>query len=46
VGTGREDAIMAGLVILGELLRRAGYKEMVVSDEGVREGAALSLCGS
>ena len=44
VGTGREDAIMAGLVILEELMRRAGYKKMVVCDEGVREGAALSLC--
>ncbi len=44
VGTGREDAIMAGLVILEELMRHAGYKKMVVCDEGVREGAALSLC--
>ncbi len=44
VGTGREDAIMAGLVILEELCRIAGFKEMVVVDEGVREGVALELC--
>ncbi len=44
VGTGREDAIIAGLVILEEILRISGYKEMVVSDEGVREGVALDLC--
>ncbi len=44
VGVGREDAIIAGLVILEEILRISGYKEMVVSDEGVREGVALDLC--
>ncbi|NPA03943.1 MAG: phosphatase [Epsilonproteobacteria bacterium] len=44
VGVGREEAIMAGLIILEELMEIAGYKEMVVSDEGVREGVALELC--
>ena len=44
VGVGREDAIMAGVLILQELLNISKYKEMVVSDEGVREGAALLLC--
>ena len=44
VGIGREDAIIAGLVILEEILRISGYKEMIVSDEGVREGVALDLC--
>ena len=44
VGVGREDAIIAGLVILEEILRISGYKEMIVSDEGVREGVALDLC--
>ena len=44
VGTGREDAIIAGLVILEEILRVANYKEMVVVDEGVREGVALEIC--
>ncbi len=44
VGVGREDAILAGIVILQELLYCSGFKEMVVVDEGVREGVALSLC--
>ena len=44
VGTGREDAIIAGLVILEELMKKAGYRQMIVSDEGVREGVALELC--
>ncbi len=44
VGVGREDAIMAGIVILEELLYCSGFKEFVVVDEGVREGVALSLC--
>ncbi|MRI58217.1 MAG: phosphatase [Epsilonproteobacteria bacterium] len=44
VGVGREEAIMAGLMILEELMDIAGYYEMVVSDEGVREGVALELC--
>ncbi len=44
VGVGREEAIMAGLTILEELMDIAGFKEMVVSDVGVREGVALELC--
>ena len=44
VGVGREDAIMAGLMILEELMEIAGFREMIVSDEGVREGVALELC--
>ncbi|BCD68027.1 phosphatase [Nitratiruptor sp. YY09-18] len=44
VGIGREDAIIAGLVILEEIMKKAAFKEMVVSDEGVREGVALELC--
>lgn len=44
VGTGREDAVMAGLVILEELMHVCGYGKMVVIDEGVREGLALEFC--
>ena len=44
VGTGREDAIIAGLVILEEMLDKCGYAQMVVMDEGVREGVALAFC--
>ena len=46
VGVGREDAILAGIVILEELLYCSGFKEFVVVDEGVREGVALTLCES
>lgn len=44
VGTGREDAIIAGLVILEELFKACGYSSMVVMDESVREGVALEFC--
>ncbi|BCD60471.1 MULTISPECIES: phosphatase [unclassified Nitratiruptor] len=44
VGTGREDAIIAGLVILEEIMKQVGLRSMIVSDEGVREGVALWLC--
>ena len=44
VGTGREDAIIAGLVILEEMLDKCGYAQMMVMDEGVREGVALAFC--
>jgi len=45
VGVGREDAIIAGLVILREFLDKCGYARMIVIDEGVREGVALEGCG-
>ncbi len=44
VGSGREDAIIAGIVILEEMMRVAGYSSMVVVDDGVREGVALEGC--
>ena len=44
VGTGREDAIIAGLVILEELLKKCDYSQMMVMDESVREGVALEFC--
>ncbi len=44
VGTGREDAIIAGLIILEELFKKCAYGSMVVMDESVREGVALEFC--
>ncbi|MRJ02417.1 MAG: hypothetical protein GXO19_00655 [Epsilonproteobacteria bacterium] len=44
VGTGREEAILAGLVLLEELFEKCGYAQMVVVDEGVREGLAIEEC--
>jgi exopolyphosphatase/guanosine-5'-triphosphate,3'-diphosphate pyrophosphatase len=44
VGTGREDAIIAGLVILEELMKKCEYSKMMVMDESVREGVALEFC--
>ena len=44
VGTGREDLIIAGVLILKELMSAAGYDEVLVSDDGVREGVAIFGC--
>ncbi len=44
VGVGREDLIVAGVVMVERLLRRCGYEEMIVIDDGLREGVALDLC--
>ncbi|WP_187648371.1 Ppx/GppA phosphatase family protein [Nitrosophilus labii] len=44
VGTGREDLIIAGVLILKELMSVAGYDEVLVSDDGVREGVAILGC--
>jgi exopolyphosphatase/guanosine-5'-triphosphate,3'-diphosphate pyrophosphatase len=40
---GREDIILAGAVILQELMRRFGYTAMLVSDWGLREGIVLDM---
>jgi exopolyphosphatase/guanosine-5'-triphosphate,3'-diphosphate pyrophosphatase len=41
---GRADVIVAGAVILEEVLRWAGAEQMLVSDRGVRWGLALERC--
>ena len=46
VGVGREDLIIAGVLILKELMIAAGFDEILVSDDGVREGVALIGCKS
>ena len=40
---GREDIILAGAVILQEIMRRFGYASMLVSDWGLREGIVLDM---
>lgn len=44
VGVGREDLIIAGVLILKELMKAARYDEILVSDDGVREGVAIEEC--
>ncbi|MCK9420559.1 MAG: Ppx/GppA family phosphatase [Nitrospirae bacterium] len=41
--TGREDIILAGAVVVQEIMERFGYMTMVVSDWGLREGIVLDL---
>ena len=44
VGVGREDLIIAGVLILKELMKIAKFDEVLVSDDGVREGVAIVGC--
>ncbi len=41
--TGREDIILAGVVIAQEIMERTGFTKMVVSEWGLREGIVLDL---
>jgi exopolyphosphatase/guanosine-5'-triphosphate,3'-diphosphate pyrophosphatase len=40
---GREDIILAGAVIVQEIMERFGFRSMLVSDGGLREGILLDL---
>jgi exopolyphosphatase/guanosine-5'-triphosphate,3'-diphosphate pyrophosphatase len=40
---GREDIILAGAVVTGEIMERFGFSTMIVSDWGLREGIVLDL---
>ncbi len=42
---GREDLIVAGSLMVLEVMDRWGYKEMIVSDWGLLEGIAIDLAG-
>jgi len=44
VGSGREDLMIAGVVILDEIMKIAGFDEVFVSDDGLREGVAIVFC--
>ncbi|OQX74226.1 MAG: hypothetical protein B6D59_03135 [Campylobacteraceae bacterium 4484_4] len=45
VGVGREDLIIAGVLMLEKIIAICGYEEMIVIDDGLREGVALKACG-
>jgi exopolyphosphatase/guanosine-5'-triphosphate,3'-diphosphate pyrophosphatase len=42
---GREDLIVAGSLMVLEVMERWGFQEMIVSDWGLLEGIALDLAG-
>ncbi len=44
VGVGRDELIMAGVLIVKSLMLGAGFTEMIVIDDGLREGLALQKC--
>ncbi len=44
VGVGREDLITTGVLILEFIMKRAGFNECIVIDDGLREGVALEGC--
>jgi len=44
VGIGREDLIVAGVLIFEKLFEILGFKEAIIIDDGLREGVALNLC--
>jgi exopolyphosphatase/guanosine-5'-triphosphate,3'-diphosphate pyrophosphatase len=43
---GREDLIVAGSLMVLEVMDRWGYKEMIISDWGLLEGVAIDLVNS
>ncbi len=44
VGVGRSDLIFSGIAILKSVLKIAGFENMIVIDDGLREGLAISKC--
>ena len=44
VGVGREDLILAGILIFEALFDLLAFEESIVIDDGLREGVARSLC--
>ncbi len=45
LSSSRADVVVAGLIVLEELLRRAGKEGLVVCGTGIREGAAVERLG-
>ncbi len=43
-GIRRSDLIKVGILMVVEIMNVLGFEESVVSDDGLREGLALSLC--
>ena len=46
IGNDRADVVVAGVVVLEELLRAVGSERIVVSGTGIREGLALEAIGA
>ncbi len=44
VGVGRGELIFSGIIILTHILKLSGFSEMIVVDDGLREGVALFGC--
>ncbi len=44
VGVGRDDLIVAGILIFESLFDLLSFEECVVIDDGLREGVAIELC--
>lgn len=44
VGVGRDDLIIAGIVMFSEIVRIFGFEKVLVIDDGLREGVALDMC--
>jgi len=44
VGVGREELIIAGILIFKEIFEASGFRECMVFDDGLREGIAFSVC--
>lgn len=44
VGASRDDLIVAGIIIFREILKIFGFCEVLIIDDGLREGVALGRC--
>lgn len=44
VGVGRQDLIVAGIIIFREIFEASGLHECIVFDDGLREGVAIAKC--
>jgi exopolyphosphatase/guanosine-5'-triphosphate,3'-diphosphate pyrophosphatase len=44
VGVGREDLIVAGVLIFRRVFEILGFEKAVVVDDGLREGVAINFC--
>jgi len=44
VGVGRDDLIVAGIIIFKEIYKILNKQEAIIIDDGLREGVALSMC--
>jgi len=44
VGVGRDDLIVAGIIIFKEIYKILERQEAIIVDDGLREGVALSMC--